>query len=460
MSAPAAGTRLGGRYRLVRQIAVGGMGEVWVAHDESLARDVAVKVLRPEFAGNAEFLTRLRTEARNAASLSHSNIAQLYDYGEQQGLGFLVMELVHGEPMSDLLERSPVLPVDRLLAILSQTARGLHAAHVSGVVHRDVKPGNLLLERSGNVKITDFGVSLAANQIPMTATGMVMGTAQYLSPEQAIGRAATPSSDIYSLGVIAFEALVGHRPFTGKTPVDIAVAHVNEPIPALPASVPPVLAELVVRMLAKEPSERPRSGAQLGRTLDQLALDFRNSPWLGSVGAPREQPTERRSGGIPLTPRTPISSDRVAPGSGASGPMRPRTTPPGSPAAPQRLAASGARPQAPHSNARSAPSPAARRVPVRPRRASTTTGQRVGRWSWQSVVLVVLIAAVVIGAIVGLFTRDGDADKTRGLHAATPTVSLVANHAREWPSEKPRGFLALPPVEQKLGTDPTTPKDV
>ena len=261
---------LGGRYRLASRIAVGGMGEVWVAHDMALARDVAVKVLREEFAGDAGFLERFRTEARNSAQLSHPNIAQLYDYGEQEGSGFLVMELVLGEPMSDLLDRQPVLPTRRLLPILAQTARALHAAHVAGVVHRDVKPGNILLARSGRVKITDFGISMASNQIPMTASGMVMGTAQYLSPEQAIGRAATPASDIYSLGIVAYEGLVGNRPFTGPTAVDIAVAHVNTPVPPLPSDIEPHLAALVMRMLAKEPEERPRSAASLARTLDGM----------------------------------------------------------------------------------------------------------------------------------------------------------------------------------------------
>ncbi|GGC01347.1 serine/threonine-protein kinase [Cellulomonas carbonis] len=268
---PETGTALGGRYRLVSRVAVGGMGEVWVAHDDALKRDVAVKVLREEFAGDTGFLERFRAEARNSAQLSHPNIAALYDYGEQAGSGFLVMELVLGEPMSDLLDRQPVLPTRRLLPILAQTARALHAAHVAGVVHRDVKPGNILLARSGRVKITDFGISTAINQVPMTASGMVMGTAQYLSPEQAIGKAATPASDIYSLGIVAYEALVGHRPFTGPTAVDIAVAHVNTPVPPMPGAIDPELSALVMRMLAKEPEARPRSAASLARHLDDLA---------------------------------------------------------------------------------------------------------------------------------------------------------------------------------------------
>ena len=267
---PVEGLALHGRYRLVSRIAVGGMGEVWLAHDEALARNVAVKVLRSEFAGDAGFLERFRTEARNSARLSHPNIAALYDYGEQDGSAYLVMELILGEPMSDLLDRQPVLPTSRLLPILAQTARALHAAHVAGVVHRDVKPGNILLATSGRVKITDFGISMAANQIPMTASGMVMGTAQYLSPEQALGRAATGTSDVYSLGIVAYESLVGHRPFTGPTAVDIAIAHVNTPVPPLPDHVDKQLSALVMRMLDKNPERRPRSAASLARTMDAM----------------------------------------------------------------------------------------------------------------------------------------------------------------------------------------------
>ncbi|GAA2721152.1 serine/threonine-protein kinase [Cellulomonas aerilata] len=267
---PTEGIALGGRYRLDRRIAVGGMGEVWVAHDLSLGRDVAVKVLREEFAGDAGFLARFRTEARNAASLSHPNIAALFDYGEQSGSSYLVMELVSGEPLSDLLEREPVLPEARLLPVLAQTARALHAAHLAGVVHRDVKPGNILLGPGGRVKITDFGVSTAPDQAPMTATGMVMGTAQYLSPEQAVGRPATASSDLYSLGIVAYESLAGRRPFTGPTAVDIAVAHVNDPVPPLPPHVSAPLAALVMRLLAKDPAERPATAASLARALDGL----------------------------------------------------------------------------------------------------------------------------------------------------------------------------------------------
>uniref|UniRef100_UPI001356B1CE serine/threonine-protein kinase n=1 Tax=Puerhibacterium puerhi TaxID=2692623 RepID=UPI001356B1CE len=301
---PVEGLALGDRYRLTRRIAVGGMGEVWVADDTFLGREVAVKVLREEYTGQEDFLARLRTEARNSAALSHPNIAQMYDYGEQAGTGYLVMELVVGEPLADLLEREPVLPPKRLLPILAATARGLHAAHEAHVVHRDVKPGNILLEHptraSGGrttVKITDFGVSLAANQAPMTAAGMVMGTAQYLSPEQAVGQPATPLSDVYALGVVAYEATAGKRPFTGSTPVDIAVAHVNNPVPPLPSTVHPGLSGLIMRMLEKDPALRPVSAGALADELDALARDIAADP-LGARSR-----TARRLQGSGATPR-------------------------------------------------------------------------------------------------------------------------------------------------------------
>ncbi|NTW38652.1 MAG: protein kinase [Cellulomonadaceae bacterium] len=372
---PTADMALGGRYRLVSQIAVGGMGEVWVAHDESLKRDVAVKVLREEFAGDAGFLERFRTEARNSAGLSHPNIAALYDYGEQEGSGFLVMELVLGEPMSDLLDREPILPTRRLLPILAQTARALHAAHVGGVVHRDVKPGNILLARSGRVKITDFGISMATNQVPMTASGMVMGTAQYLSPEQAIGRAATGASDVYSLGIVAYEALVGHRPFTGPTAVDIAIAHVNTAVPPLPDHIDPALSALVMRMLAKEPEQRPRSAASLARTLDTMA---------GHTPA----------GGVPIPYGR--HAGTYAPEGAAVG----AAVVPGRPLEDAALPAPVEQPPVFEPGPDPQPRPELRVPSTRPpqRRTSTTTGRRWGRVSRPLVVLALMVVFALLGA--------------------------------------------------------------
>lgn len=274
---PIADLVLGNRYRLIELIAVGGMGEVWVAIDEHLERRVAAKVLRPEFSGDEAFLERLRAEARNSAGLSHQNIAVMYDYGEESGSGFLIMELVVGEPFSDLLSREGTLDAVQVLPILAQTARGLHTAHMGGVVHRDIKPANLLITPDGYVKITDFGIAIGANQAPMTAAGMVMGTAQYLPPEQAMGKAATGLGDIYALGIIGYEALVGHRPFTGKTQVDIAFAHVNQPVPEMPPHIDPRVREIIMSMLAKNPEDRPRSAASLARIIEEL-LPLLESP--------------------------------------------------------------------------------------------------------------------------------------------------------------------------------------
>ena len=372
---PAPGLSLGDRYRLVSRIAVGGMGEVWIAHDESLARDVAVKVLREEFAGDEGFLERFRTEARNSAQLSHPNIAQLYDYGEQEGSGFLVMELILGEPMSDLLDREPVLPTRRLLPILASTARALHAAHVAGVVHRDVKPGNILLARSGRVKITDFGISTAVNQIPMTDSGMVMGTAQYLSPEQAIGRAATPASDVYSLGIVAYEALVGNRPFTGPTAVDIAVAHVNTVVPPMPSEIDPELRDLVMRMLAKDPEERPRSAASLARVLD--AMNDRTPTGgidLGTFARPVDVVDAATSGGLAIP--------------GQTAPPTPGPRPTGQLA---RLVPGRDPEEA------AAELPATAPPSYAPSR-STGTGQRWGQLSRPLIVLILMIVFALLGA--------------------------------------------------------------
>ena len=255
---------LAGRYRLTDRIAAGGMGEVWRGEDDLLTRSVAVKLLPTGRAGDEAFLARFRAEARYAASLSHPGIARVYDYGESAEFGgaYLVMELVNGEPLSAILARAGRLSPDATLDIVSQAARALDAAHQAGIVHRDIKPGNLLVAAGGTTKITDFGIATAvaaAQASHLTETGMVMGTAMYVSPEQATGAQVTEASDIYSLGVVAYECLAGHPPFTASEPLAIAFAHKHEPVPALPPDVPQPVSDLVYHMLAKTPAERPAS---------------------------------------------------------------------------------------------------------------------------------------------------------------------------------------------------------
>jgi serine/threonine-protein kinase len=271
---PAADQVLGNRYRLTERIAGGGMGEVWRATDEVLGRPVAVKILRREYADDPTFLERFRAEARHAANLSHPGVAAVYDFGEgkgtESGSPFLVMELVPGEPLSALVGRVGALGPERTLDVIGQAALALQAAHDAGVIHRDVKPGNILVTPGDEVKITDFGIARAANSAPLTQTGAIMGTAFYISPEQASGGSVTPASDIYSLGVVAYECLTGRRPFAGDTPVSVALAQVRDEPPALPESVPALVRALVMGMLAKDPADRPSNAGDLGR--DALAL--------------------------------------------------------------------------------------------------------------------------------------------------------------------------------------------
>ncbi len=292
------GTTLGGRYVLRSLLAVGGMGEVWRGIDSELDRPVAVKVLKEEAQNNEIFLKRFNNEARNAAGLMHPNIAQVYDYGDQSGTAYLVMELVEGEPLSTVLEREITVEEHRLVRMMIGTCRGLQAAHEAHVMHRDVKPGNLLIEGEDHVKITDFGVSRSKDQTSLTATGMVMGTAQYLAPELALGKPATPASDLYALGIIAYEAVVGKRPFTASSPVDIAIAQVNDSVPPLPSSVSPPLAALIMDLLEKNPRRRPSTAAELERILTTLHLPTKVERALREKGAP-EAIRPRRTGHAP-----------------------------------------------------------------------------------------------------------------------------------------------------------------
>jgi serine/threonine protein kinase len=299
-----AGTTLGGRYVLRSLLAVGGMGEVWRGIDSELDRPVAVKVLKEEAQGNETFLKRFRNEAKNAAGLMHPHIAQVFDYGDQAGTAYLIMELVEGEPLSTVLERELTVDEHRLVRMMIGTCQGLHAAHQAQVMHRDIKPGNLLIEGEDHVKITDFGVSRSHDQTTLTATGMVMGTAQYLAPELALGKPATPASDLYALGIIAYESVVGRRPFTASSPVDIAIAQVNEPVPPIPSAVSPVLAALIMDLLEKNPKRRPATALELEGLLSRLRLPTKTERAARERGAPQTI-VPQRAGHAPAHPMPP-----------------------------------------------------------------------------------------------------------------------------------------------------------
>ena len=256
------GELLDDRYELQELIAAGGMGEVWRGRDVRFDRPVAVKVLRSEYADDPHFAARFRAEATLAAGLSHPNIAAVHDYGETsteatgENVAYLVMELVDGEPLSALFRDGGALDTDTALSVLGQTAAGLAQAHRAGVVHRDVKPANILIDRDGQVKLTDFGIAWSAAGVPLTRTGQVIGTPQYMSPEQATGEAPRPASDVYALGLIGYESLTGHAAFDGDNPVTIALKQVQQDPEPLPDDVPDAVRHLIDAAITKDPDAR------------------------------------------------------------------------------------------------------------------------------------------------------------------------------------------------------------
>ncbi|SES45441.1 serine/threonine-protein kinase [Lentzea albida] len=272
------GQLLADRYRLTRRIAVGGMGEVWEAADDRLDRRVAVKVLKAELSGDPEFLHRFRTEARMTASLNHPGIASVHDYGETASIAdgpedtaYLVMELVEGEPLATIISRGR-LTAEVTLDLLEQTGNALQAAHERGLVHRDVKPGNIMVTPSGKVKITDFGIAKAVDAAPVTRSGMVMGTAHYIAPEQALGGEAEPASDVYSLAVCGYECLAGHRPFLSDNAVTVAMMHIRDIAPPLPRDVPPGARALIEATLVKDPRQRYRTGGEFAAAVSAVRV--------------------------------------------------------------------------------------------------------------------------------------------------------------------------------------------
>lgn len=379
---PSAGLTFGGRYELQSRIAIGGMGEVWQATDLVIGRQVAIKILKDEYLGDPGFLERFRAEARHAALVNHEGIANVFDYGEEDGSAYLVMELVPGEALSTILEREHVLSTDKVLDIVAQTAAALQAAHAAGLVHRDIKPGNLLITPDGRVKITDFGIARIADQVPLTATGQVMGTVQYLSPEQASGHPASPTTDIYSLGIVAYEALAGRRPFTGESQVAIAMAQINETPPDLPVTVSEPVRNLVYACIAKNPADRPQSAAHLARAATALRR--------GDVqGAAAAVPAVLGAAGV-------TAATMLMPNQGAT-------------AATTVL-----------------PSAAAGGVVAGETVEEEPAERKRSPWTWPLIVLIAILAIVLIGTIIALLLNRGSGTETptttsRPTATSTPT---------------------------------------
>src|SRR5215210_2355183 len=260
---------LAGRYELVEVVGRGGMGEVWAARDLRLGRRVAVKVLSPTMASQPGVRERFDAEARSAAHLSHPNVVLVFDSGEHDGTPYLVMELLPGRTLADEIAAGPLDP-ERVLSIGMEVLDALSASHEAGILHRDIKPGNVLLTAEGRAKVGDFGIAKSTEGLNLTSTGMIVGTAAYLAPERLAGRPATPESDLYAVGVVLYEALTGRKPFQGDTPIALLRAvDAHQPIPLAEArpGLDVSLVKTVERAMSKDPARRYSSAAAMAADL-------------------------------------------------------------------------------------------------------------------------------------------------------------------------------------------------
>src|SRR6266545_1889878 len=273
-------TLFDGRYRILRKLGTGGMANVYLAEDEVLGRRVAIKILNDRHAGDEQFVERFRREAKNAASLSHPNIVSIYDRGEAEGTYYIAMEYLDGRSLKELIVARGPAPVHVAVDYARQVLAAIRFAHRHGIVHRDIKPHNVLVDGEGRLKVTDFGIARAGVS-QMTEAGSIIGTAQYLSPEQAKGAPVDQTSDLYSVGVVLYELLTGVVPFTGDTPVEIAMKHLSmvpEPPSAKRADIPRDLDLVIMRALAKDPSERYHSSEEMDADLRRVARGVAISP--------------------------------------------------------------------------------------------------------------------------------------------------------------------------------------
>jgi eukaryotic-like serine/threonine-protein kinase len=288
-------TVLDDRYDVVRPLGSGGMGEVYLARDRVLGRDVALKVLRKQYAGDDEFAERFKREAMSAASLSHPNIVQVYDRGQtEDGASYIAMEYVPGGTLKERISREGPLETADAAGLGAQVAEALGAAHDRGMVHRDIKPQNVLLAARGEAKVADFGIARAGSSATISRTGSVMGTAGYMSPEQALGKPATPKSDLYSLGVVLYEALTGELPYTADNPIAVSMKHVNEPLRPpieLNPRIPRGMNALVTKLLAKDPEDRYADADELADDLWRMNRGL--EPVSAGVGRKQGPGTQR-----------------------------------------------------------------------------------------------------------------------------------------------------------------------
>jgi beta-lactam-binding protein with PASTA domain/predicted Ser/Thr protein kinase len=366
-----------GRYRVLGRLGVGGMATVYLAEDSSLGRKVALKVMADRYSDDGEFVERFRREAQAAARLNHPNIIAVYDRGEADGRPYIAMEYLQGRTLKQVIQAEGPLPPERALAIAMQVLAGLRYAHEHGVVHRDVKPHNVLVGDDGRIKVTDFGIAHAGDP-QMTEVGSIVGTAQYLSPEQARGRAVGPQTDIYSLGVVLYEMLAGRVPFEGDSSVAIAMQHVSDhppPLRALAPDVPESLALVVAHAMLKDPAQRYGSADEFASDLDRVRRG------LVPVAATAAFAAVAPGGTTELVPAA--EATRIAPpGSLAAGDKSPRPVP-----------------------------------------------RKRSRWPWLLVLLLVLAVGALAAFALGGVPGDGNSPTTTGVTTTSgPVTTAVASH--------------------------------
>ncbi len=306
-------TRLGDRYLLTERLAAGGMGVVWLADEERLGREVAVKVLTEGLAQDQRFIERFRREARAVASLSHPNIAQVFDYGEDEGSSYIVMELVRGRDLARVLREEGTLSFERATRVATGVADALGHAHSQGIVHRDVKPGNVLIGTNEQVKVTDFGIARAAGDTTLTATGSVLGSAHYLSPEQATGAPVGAPSDVYSLGIVLYEMLTGSLPFTGDSAVAVAMRQASEDVPDLTElrpDAPDHLRAIVAKATAKDPQSRFADGDAMAAALRGEDLLAPTAPLTAGAGVAPTAKLPTATARMPISNYNPVKVGR------------------------------------------------------------------------------------------------------------------------------------------------------